>query len=399
MEVITPNVGAGLSGRIGMQVLESTLLPRVRCASARMHGVNKAFKARYGYSFDGSTESYLRCSPEQRRMIERDVVRHIQEHSHDWSNSELRTKYVQPTKPNLILDTALNGFFAGNRSIATLTKACALGTGTATPAVTDTLLGTEVKRSNTYLTTTGACGTTYGTSSYTTRRTYDFGVETSDQNYTEIGFSHNTSAKTELNIRSLLSGTATVLTGQQARAVHELTVNCNNTTRQSGTLGITGWPVAPATTTAAEWQWQALGLSTVSTEGNDRGAGFFEPALGKTLGWCLYTGVTLSSWLSNATTSGYLNGCGVDYYFGVCGWDTYITGSFQRTVVPSKAYPPNLVNSTSIRGFGFGTLEWFYPGYGFSDGNALCVRFNEAQTKDSLHSLKLVGFTFSLNRS
>ena len=388
-------VGAGVSGRFAVQVNEPTLLRRVRKASAVKHGVAERFKAANGYSFDGSTEQFLRLSPISRELIRRDVQTHIEEHSKEWNLCEKQVKYIIPFRKNLILNQGLNNYFNGVIGIGDMTRYCALGTGTATPTTTDTQLATEVKRTGTMLTSSGACGTTYGTSNFVCKRTHDATVETSDVNYSELGWSHASSSGANLNIRVLISGgTVTVLTGQQARIVHELTIECSNTTRQSGTVGVNGW-----TDTDGEWQWQNLGLSYVDTYGNSTSSGIalFQPSLGHGLCWKVYTNMTLSTWLSAPTHSGNFSNKTNDTIVGLCGWTTYITDSFQRAVVPSTAFTPTIWSSIAIRGFSFGRVRWDY-GYVCDEADVLAVRFTNVQTKANTHSLALPCFTFSLTR-
>lgn len=392
-----PNFGAGLSGRFAFEVQESNLLPRVRLASAQRHGISERFKQTQGYSFNGSTEHFLRLSCVSRELIRKDVQRHIEEHQEAWRDSEKRTKFVLPIKKNLILNQGLNAFFTGDTGIGNFTRYCALGVGSTTPAVTDTNLATPISRTGALLTSLGACGTTFNTSSFVCKRTHDDAVRSTDVVYSELGWSHSSAVAANLNIRTLISGgSVTVLTGQQARVVHELTVNCSNTTRQSGTIGVSGW-----SSTAGEWQWQNLGLSYVNSSGDytSNSNVLFEPVYGKTLCWCVYSDITLSSWLSNATLNGLLSPNIVSPLMGYCAWTTYTTNSFQRAVVPGTAFAPTSCNSSSIRGFTFGHVYVDGCNNYLTSDNVLVARFTNLQKKLDTHELKLPGFVFSLTRT
>ncbi len=115
-------------------------------------------------------------------------------------------------------------------------------------AVNQTGLDTEVKRSNTYLTGAGNCGTSFTSTSVAMMRTYDFSAEGSNINYSELGWSYTNSAGNNLFSRALVSGgTVTVLTGQSLRVVYTLTVTVPSSTTTGATYAITGWPVAPST--------------------------------------------------------------------------------------------------------------------------------------------------------
>ncbi len=114
-------------------------------------------------------------------------------------------------------------------------------------AVNQTGLDTEVKRSNSYLSGSGNCGTSFTSTDVAMQRTYDFSAEGSNINYSELGWSNTTSSGANLFSRALVSGgTVSVLTGQSLRVVYTLTVTFSNST-STGSYAVTGWPVAPST--------------------------------------------------------------------------------------------------------------------------------------------------------
>jgi hypothetical protein len=263
------------------------------------------------------------------------------------------------------------------------------------------------------LTGTGNCGSTLNTTAgtLTNKRTHDFPIQTVNENFTELGWSNTSTAGANLNSRVLISGgTVTALVGQQLRVVHEVTLTCAPTARQSGTIGIGGTPGWPhpsgtATDTTGEWQWGAVGFSNVDTNGNSTssyGTPILEPANGQ--GWMAawYTGMTLQSFGTAATRSGKFATNYPDYAtpIGTGGWQTYTPGSFTRTVsfAGGTAVPPAAWASTDgIRGFEIGTYCWD-SGIAFRGPGVLCVRFNQLQTKTNLDALKAPGFTLTLSR-
>lgn len=98
-------------------------------------------------------------------------------------------------------------------------------------------------RNNNYLTGAGNCGSTLSTNVLTHRRTYDFPIEVSDQNYAEVGFSHTATVAANCNSRALFSGgSVTVLTGQQLRVVYDFIVTLSPTSTRSKKFPVTGWP-------------------------------------------------------------------------------------------------------------------------------------------------------------
>lgn len=384
-------------GKYSIERFESRRLWNVRRASAARHTDLLSFHRRTGQRFDGSFRHLSQLAPITRAKIEADIVRDIREHPQAWEHPEVaEVVESRPMAPNLELDQGFDYFFNGTASIANLTRYCAAGTGTTTPAVSDTALGAEVVRTGTMVTTSGSCGTAYTASSVVYKRTHDFPVETVARNYTELGWSPASSAGANLAIRVLISGgTVTVAIGQQLRVVHELTLNCSPTTTQTGTATVSNWPISPATDTAITWAHQSFGFGTVDTNGY-AGAGPIEPADSE--GWApmAWTGCTLAAWRSAASVWGSLD-WNVAAPYGAGGWLTYTPGSFSRTLqlgyVPAAAW-----GSASIRAYGFQHYYWNYGSYSQRSVFPIVVRFDQLQTKPDTHKLRLPGFTLSLSR-
>ena len=110
-------------------------------------------------------------------------------------------------------------------------------------AINQTGLGTEIKRTNNYLTGSGNCGTTYSGGVYTHQRTYDFPIEVGTVVYNEVGFSAASGAGANLNMRGIFStAPITVVAGQQLRVIYFVLVTVTPISPRSRTVPISGWP-------------------------------------------------------------------------------------------------------------------------------------------------------------
>ena len=286
----------------------------------------------------------------------------------------------RPWTKNLVLAQGKDTFFGGGCYAAQLARYCAAGTGMTTPASTDVGLGAEVKRTGTLL----ASGT--GTARYSDGRvvytyTHDFAEETVNQNYSELGWSWSASSGNNLFSRVLISGgTVTVLAGQQLRVVYALTFSVTPYAETSGTLTLSGWPVAPATTTDGTVAAFGFGFATMRSDGSVPTSGFEAFEQKTTSCTCIVcSALTISGGFTTdpVYTSIYDHGSG-----GSGAWGTYVSGSFTR----SRAYTaisPSAFSSTEIRGFLYGY------GIGF--------RFTDLQTKANTYKLKPNGFSVTLS--
>ena len=187
----------------------------------------------------------------------------------------------RPWTKNLVLAQGKNTFFGGSYYAGELARYCAVGSGTSTPASTDTGLVSETKRTGSLL----ASGT--GTARYSDGRvvysyTHDFPEETVNQNYSELGWSWSASSGSNLFSRLLISGgSVTVLPGQQLRVVYALTFSVTPYVETAGTLSVAGWPIAPATTTNGTLATFGYGFATMGSDGGIGigGGEVFEPAM------------------------------------------------------------------------------------------------------------------------
>ena len=285
----------------------------------------------------------------------------------------------RPWTKNLVLAQGKDVFFGGTWA-GSLARYCAVGTGTTTPASTDVGLESEVigKRTGTLLTSgTGTAKYADGRVVYT--YTHDFAEETTNQNYTELGWSWSASAGNNLFSRVLISGgTVTVLAGQQLRVVYVLTWSVTPYVETAGTLTVAGWPVAPATTTAGTMAAFGGGFAPMSSSGSisEFSGVSFEPAQSTT-----YFRVCNSLALDGGFTSN-PSYSDIVTISSIVSWGTYTPGSFTRSRVLTPISAGSFA-STSIRGFLYG------DGLGF--------RFTDLQTKSNLHKLKPNGFSITLS--
>ena len=148
------------SGAYSVERLESRRLQRLRRTSAARHTSLPRFRAIHGREFNGGETDFRLLGPVERSLIERDVVADIRTHPEAWQHPEIaEVRESRPLAPNLILNQGKNAWFTGAARVNDFNYYCAAGTGTTTPAVTDTGLGSEVARTGTFLTGAGNCGT------------------------------------------------------------------------------------------------------------------------------------------------------------------------------------------------------------------------------------------------
>ncbi len=127
--------------------------------------------------------------------------------------------YAPTKRPNLILNQGLNGIAV--RSWADSFVACAVGTGVGAPAVTQTGLINEVRRTAVYLDLVDANSTSLDANVFTLRRTFVFPKEGSAVTYKEAGFSYSTTGPDALFSRVSLPNVA-VSSGERLIVQYEL---------------------------------------------------------------------------------------------------------------------------------------------------------------------------------
>lgn len=277
----------------------------------------------------------------------------------------------RPFANNLILDQGINNILNGTANWANCFAYCAVGTGTGAPAVSDTSLGTEVIRTANYLTGAGNCGTSnnYTTKTSMRKRTFDFPAEVSPKNYTELGWSHSSSPGANLFSRTLISGgTVTVLAGQSLRVVYELTVQFPNDT--VATPAITGWPVAPSVSLQGTLRICLYDcIATVTTTGTSIISSSADLEINGSFGYPLKL-----STVSALPSYGSIIGAGTFTDSNGGNYDSYTPGSFVRTRYATwTAAVGNRTDWRAIIGYG---QNWIFL-------------FDQAQTKDNLHTLRI----------
>lgn len=138
----------------------------------------------------------------------------------------------------------------------TVSNSATVGSGLFTVyAVNQTSLTTEARRSTSYLTGAGNCGTSIVDNIITMKRTYEFAAVTDPggENIAELGFSWDADDDPDGNnlfSRVLIAGGAiTVAQTFQLRVIYELAVTVEPDTAQARTVPITGWLNQVRTTT------------------------------------------------------------------------------------------------------------------------------------------------------
>lgn len=283
----------------------------------------------------------------------------------------------RPWANNMILNQGKDWVMAGTRNIAASFAYCAVGTGTTPVAATDTGLTSEAAtaRTNTYLTGTGNCGTSWVGQVGTMRRTFDFPIETANQNYSELGWSWTATKSTNLFSKTLISGgTVTVLVDQQLRVVYDVSITCAPTGVQTANLTVAGWG-----TPAGTWAIQVNPFAEINTSGvASANGGLFEPISTRSVtahsGTC-----TLGPFRSPPTVGSSLGS-------GAGTWGTYTNGTFTRSVT-FPYFSAASFASTDIRAFR-------YEGAG---SYHLAFRFDSPQTKADTHRLRPNGYSITIS--
>ena len=161
--------------------------------------------------------------------------------------------YDKPVK-NMIVNSGKDGWCArfGSTSggaIPDQTVYAARGSGSTPTAATMEELESQIgNRTNQYLTGDPNTGTRYNreTGTIYMRRTYDFEIETSNQNINEVGLfpKATTTVASDVGLmfsRVVLPATVTVLAGQQLRLTYEIQVTIGPVVPTPAAPAITGW--------------------------------------------------------------------------------------------------------------------------------------------------------------
>lgn len=271
-----------------------------------------------------------------------------------------------------------------------MTTSATVGAGEFTVYRTNQVqLAAEQKRTNTYLTGSGNCGTTLVGNQLQMRRTYDFTSESGTVNYTELGWSWTSTPANTLFSRLLLPSVVTVLSGQQLRVIYQLNLTITPSTSQSRTAIISGWPVSPATTTDGQEQVQYIGTSSVTTAGAstqlDGASNTSEPSNSTSQGAFL-SNVSTALASFNSAVDRTPSGITTNPYATLTN-QSYTAGSYYRDKTATFAVGDG--NGTTIRSMGVGFNTPVSAFAYQATRQALVFVFNEAQTKTNTHTLTL----------
>ena len=280
----------------------------------------------------------------------------------------------RPWAKNMILNQGKDGVMAGTRNFNPSFSYCAVGTGTTPVAATDTGLTSEAAtaRTNTYLTGAGNCGTSWVGQVGTMRRTFDFAVETTNQSYTELGWSYTATKSTNLFSKTLISGgTVTVLADQQLRVVYDVSITCAPVGVQTANLTVAGWGTPAGTWALQSRMFVPIGASGASVYG----AGLFETSdspLAAVLGGTCALGSFGSAPTSTVTLGTTASGT----------WSTYTLGTFTRSISFPYLSAASFA-STDIRMFSY--------------NNNLAFLFDSPQTKLNTYRLRPNGYSITIS--
>lgn len=248
-------------------------------------------------------------------------------------------------------------------------------------------LTTEVKRTNTYLTGVGNCGTTYTADEglMVMRRTFDFTVETGDVTYTEIGFANSATVAANLFSRILLSSPVALIEDDALRVVYDLSIQLAWYAPRALSPSISGWIYV-----SGEEMIETFSLAEVSTTGTvtttNRTAN--EPSVSSSVRIAISDSTTA---LQAEPGTGTLNNrTGTERFSKAISLSAYTANTFTRT--KSVTYTAAEGNMSGIRSIFIGIYSaatTFYSGIAFL--------MDSAQEKLNTHSLSL-SFTYTWSR-
>lgn len=255
---------------------------------------------------------------------------------------------------------------------------------------------TEIQRSNTYVTAGAGCGTTIVGNVITHKRTFDFPSEVGTVTYREVALSHSATPGAEIFSRIRLPSDLTLVVNQIMRVIYSLELTLGPNTQVAKAADIIGWPVAPATDTEGDEQVQVIGLATVSavTGATTVGVGTgisLEPSS---------VGADCAVFMSTVSTALAAFGSAVDR-----------TGTSPAiktdTAIDNDTVTAGVGNLDKVATFLVGEgnrTDWRTLGIGTEAGavhpyvvTGFAFVFDQAQTKDNLHTLEL-RFNFTWGR-
>ena len=338
-------------GTYQWNTVEKAVCLRVAKKAVRNAGFDEVFSQVNGHRFTGSGGDRQLLPPEIRKRVDGQLVKSMRRYPMAWRKSPVvRVAEFRPWANNLILNQGLDYLAGGTITWAGVGTYCVLGTGTSTPAFTDVGLGTEVVRTNNYYAPGCSVVGDNATLTQTITRTYDFPIESSNRNYTELGLSHTGAVGANLSTRALISGgSVTVLIGQQARVVYAVAITLGGNAVSTPTSA-TGW-TAGLQGTSAFCSFGAILSTTLSK-------------------LRLATGSTIPSFGTNFTR-------GTSSESTSSGLNSYVSGTYTRTRWASWSLSGAVGTWRSLT----------ITGAGMDD--TWCWVFDNAQTKDGMHTLTI----------
>jgi hypothetical protein len=283
-----------------------------------------------------------------------------------------------------------SGALATVQSVTDATHIVAVGSQTVASGnfviwkTSQTGLQTEVKRSNSYLTGSGNCGTTLTGNQAQFKRTIDFPTEVGSVTYTEIGFSPVVTANTSVFSRILLATPIAISSGQRLRVVYQLNVTFTPDTPSSKSAAIGGWPVAPSINTDGQEQIQALAVVTVNTNGVlDAVVGAaLEPAGDANTGMWISPSSTALAAVGASPPDRTVNASFVEPVTRAA----YVNGSY--TLDKTAVFDVGSANRNDLRSMGLGPSSFgVHPSQ--PAGNGFTFLFSQSQTKANTQTLSL----------
>lgn len=270
---------------------------------------------------------------------------------------------ILKTNDPLATEMVITGYTSP--TVVTTSSAATIATGYTGTVwyVSDTTLGSEVKRTNTYTTSSGNNGSTFLTDTWTHQRTYLFSAETGTITYREIGWAKASTGT--LFGRALIAGAGdTLVAGQQYKVIIQLSVKYSPAS-PTAVPDVSGGAYNTAGTFSIDRNSET---STVNSVGAtvQLGNGSLEPSTGPLL--CMASATfTQSSMASTSPTIPFIADI-------VLAKASYVAGSFQ-----------NVMSGTADVNTGN------YTCYGFfidtANASAYSILFTTPQTKDNLHTL------------
>lgn len=261
-------------------------------------------------------------------------------------------------------------------------------------------LETEVAREISYLSGASNCGSSFASNILTHKRTFDFASPGGTTNYSEIGLSHLVASGNNLNMRIKLASPVPVTNIRQLRVVYQLSLTLTPATLSPATANITNW-----VSTDGDEQWQLPGMTVVASDGTTThfattSGSIMEPGVVSSVGpgncqlWVSTVSTATAASFSGSPpdrTSGSITTQGHDASLSV-----YTSFDFFRD--KTATFLVGEGNSTGIRSMGIGFRNSAVSLQPYAGGQTFAFVFDNAQNKDSLHTLTLT-FRFSWART